>query len=153
MARDSEGSASQKFKSTLYTPNDNNQLALAASKQSKQAAMATTSLPPSAVASSSAHAVVASGSTVHLVTGDKVASASSAEDAKQELAGVIRKVAISADGKYAVTAGDDKSLRVWELKEKPELVSTRQTTKRVADMCFDKDGNIVVTDKVGDVFR
>lgn len=115
--------------------------------------MATTSLPPSAIASSSAHAVVASGSTLHLVSGEKVASASPAQDAKEELAGVIRKVAISADGKYAVTAGDDKSLRVWELKDKPELVSTRQTTKRVADMSFDKDGNIVVTDKVGDVFR
>lgn len=115
--------------------------------------MATIPLPPSAVASSSNHAVIASGSTLHLINGDNVTSASSAEDSKAELSGLIRRVALSKDGKYAVTAGDDKSLRVWELGEKPTLVSTRQTTKRVADLCFDKEGNIVVTDKVGDVFK
>lgn len=116
--------------------------------------MATTPLPPSAVASSSSNAVVASGATVHLVTGDRVASASSAADPQGELAGAIRKVAISADGAHAVTAGDDKSLRVWALHgpDAPALVSTRHTTKRVADMAFDSSNNIIVTDKVGDVF-
>lgn len=115
--------------------------------------MATTPLPPSAVASSSTRAVLASGATLHLVSGERVSSASPAADAKEQLAGVIRKVALSADGAHAVTAGDDKSLRVWALGEAPELLSTRQTTKRVADLCFDADGSIVVTDKVGDVFR
>lgn len=114
--------------------------------------MATVTLPPSAIASSSSNVVVASGSTIHLVSGDKVTSSSSAEDAKAELAGVIRTVAISADGKYAATAGDDKTLRVWELLDTPKLISSRSTTKRVADMSFDDNNNILVTDKVGDVF-
>ncbi|KAL1413578.1 tRNA (guanine-N(7)-)-methyltransferase non-catalytic subunit trm82 [Vanrija albida] len=118
--------------------------------------MATLPLPPSAVASTSRTLVVASGSTLHLVNGDN-AVASASPDAEPSLkgatTGLVRRLAISPDERIVVSAGDDKTLRVWDVEGGLKLRSTRNTVKRVADLSFDTDGAILVTDKVGDVFR
>ncbi|TXT15605.1 hypothetical protein VHUM_00108 [Vanrija humicola] len=117
--------------------------------------MATLPLPPSAVASTSRTLVVASGSTLHLLNGDAVSSASADAEptTKSQISGQVRRLAISPDGAIVVSAGDDKTLRVWDIEGGLKLRSTRNTVKRVADLSFDADGAILVTDKVGDVFR
>ncbi|WOO77299.1 tRNA (guanine-N(7)-)-methyltransferase non-catalytic subunit TRM82 [Vanrija pseudolonga] len=119
--------------------------------------MATLPFPPSAVASTSRHLVVASGSTLHLVSSDNavVNAAPDAEAAttKTNTSGLVRRLAISPDNTVVVSAGDDKTLRVWDIEGGLKLRSTRNMIKRVADLSFDHDGAILVTDKVGDVFR
>lgn len=109
--------------------------------------------PPTALAtaSSAPTLVYAAGATLHAYP---PASGTAAESsAKAQAAGLIRKVALSADGSLAVSAGDDKTLRVWDVKEgELSLRSTRHTLKRVACLSFTPENDVLVTDKVGDVF-
>ncbi|BEI94022.1 uncharacterized protein CcaverHIS019_0604810 [Cutaneotrichosporon cavernicola] len=104
-------------------------------------------LPPTAIATASAASTViyASGANLHAFP----AASSKAEGSNT---GLIRKLALSADGTVAVSAGDDKTLRVWDVNGEITLRSTRYTLKRVACMSFTKANDILVTDKVGDVF-
>lgn len=111
--------------------------------------------PPTAIASSSSALLVASGSTLHYVEGDKTTSVSPSPDldVRAHAAGLVRKLALSQDGKLAVSAGDDKSLRVWNVTpEGLTLRSTRVMFKRAASIQFTADNDLIVTDKVGDVY-
>lgn len=115
--------------------------------------MATLPLPPTALATASAASklVYASGSTLHAYPGSAASAGESS--AKAQVAGLIRKVALSADGSLAVSAGDDKTLRVWNVAAgELSLRSTRHTLKRVACLSFTPYNDIILTDKVGDVF-
>ena len=115
--------------------------------------MATLPFPPAAVASNADKLVVASGSTLHVVAGSSSSSSPTAASAKEAATGLIREVAVSSDGKLAVSAGDDKALCVWDLGDTVTLRSKRNTVKRVADISFAPDNSIILTDKVGDVYR
>lgn len=108
-------------------------------------------LPATAVASSSGALLVASGTSLHFAAGDNVSSSTTPNTTVP--AGLVRKVALSADGKLAVSAGDDKHLTVWNIEDgKLSVRSTRQTAKKVASIDFTADNQIVVTDKVADVY-
>lgn len=66
--------------------------------------------------------------------------------------GLIRAVALSDDSSLAVSAGDDKSLHLYDVVDGHlKLRNTRITAKRVASLSF-APGGILVTDKVGDVY-
>ncbi|GMK57345.1 hypothetical protein CspeluHIS016_0401790 [Cutaneotrichosporon spelunceum] len=107
-------------------------------------------LPPTAIATATAAPTVvyASGANLHAFP---PGSSPKAECSKPT--GLIRKLALSADGTIAVSAGDDKTLHVWDVKAgEITLRSTRNTLKRVACLSFTPANDILVTDKVGDVF-
>lgn len=90
--------------------------------------MATLPFPPSAVASTSRHLVVASGSTLHLLSNDNAVSSAAPEaeaSIKTNTTGLVRRLAISPDNSVVVSAGDDKTLRVWDIEGGLMLRSTR----------------------------
>ncbi len=112
--------------------------------------------PPTCLASSPSQLLFASGSTLHryatsLSTCSSTASPSS--DTKSHSTGLIRHIAISPNEIHAATLGDDKSLRIYRLISNPLiLLSTRTTIKRCSHLTFTKNGDIIVADKVGDVY-
>jgi WD40 repeat protein len=117
--------------------------------------MAALPFPPTAIASSSSVLVVASGAELHLVANGTSSSAAPAADLdeKAQATGMIRKLTLNADSTLAVSAHDDKTLRVWNISETGiSLRSSRPTFKRVASVSFTAANELVVTDKVGDVF-
>lgn len=111
--------------------------------------------PASALASSSSHLILASGYSIKLYEGSTEScsstSPSTSSDTTSHTAGLIRHIAISPDDAFAVTLGDDKSLRVYALRELT-LLSTRTTIKRGSQLSFSLKNDIIVSDKMGDVY-
>jgi len=113
--------------------------------------------PPLTLASSSTRLAVASGSALHIFTpsSDPTPSplTSSSSDKSAHSAGLVRHIALSPDRIHAATHGDDKALRVFSIDtDSLKLLSTRTTTKRGSHISFEKNDDILVSDKVGDVY-
>jgi tRNA (guanine-N(7)-)-methyltransferase subunit TRM82 len=111
--------------------------------------------PPTAIASSSSALIVASGASLHVYTSSGVTTTTpeTVSDAKAHATALVRKVAISSDGALAVTAGDDKALRIWDIAAgKATPRSARIMHKRAAAISFTAANDVIVTDKVGDVY-
>ena len=109
--------------------------------------MSTFTLPPTAIASTQSALYIASGPSIHaqdLGTNTSTTLSTSS--------GVIRKIALSQGGQYLASIGDDKSLRIFSTSPFKEL-SSRITSKRCSDVSFTAAGDILVSDKVGDVYR
>ncbi|WRT68699.1 uncharacterized protein IL334_005679 [Kwoniella shivajii] len=116
--------------------------------------MSNLSFPPLALASSSNSLVVAAGSSVVLLdpSSSKVISSPSVDNRAHQN-GLIRNIAVSHDGKLVVSAGEDKSLKVWDVEEEElKLRSTRTLIKKASHVSFGQDQSIIISDKVGDVF-
>ncbi|CAG8551733.1 14200_t:CDS:10 [Gigaspora rosea] len=59
---------------------------------------------------------------------------------------------IDGDGSLLASSGEDKLLKVWDIKEW-RLLNTRPVPKRVVSIAFSEDGSQIVTaDKFGDVY-
>ncbi|ODN85454.1 hypothetical protein L198_07535 [Cryptococcus wingfieldii CBS 7118] len=116
--------------------------------------------PPTALRSTQDYAVIASGPEIFLYDPrtDKVAASSSnAGTGNTKHSGLIRFIAVSDDASLIATLGDDKSLKVWDVKKEGEnlslkLRSDRTVVKKGSDLCFGPDGSIILSDKVGDVY-
>ena len=59
---------------------------------------------------------------------------------------------MSKDGRYLATAGDDKQLKIFDLKSFT-LLSSRELSKKPTSIEFTRNTDILVSDKFGDVFR
>lgn len=118
--------------------------------------MSTYCLPPQALASSSTHVLVATGSTLHslpLNGGESPASLPlSSSTSQPHVSSLIRLIAFSPDNAHAATISDDKNLRTYSLSPFA-LLSTRQASKRCSALSFASSTEIVVSDKVGDVYK
>ncbi|KIJ65081.1 hypothetical protein HYDPIDRAFT_89135 [Hydnomerulius pinastri MD-312] len=66
--------------------------------------------------------------------------------------GPIHCSAISHEGNYLATTGDDKRLKIWDL-ESLGLLSVRELPKKPTSIQFSKCNDVIVADKFGDVFR
>ncbi|KAI5984318.1 WD40-repeat-containing domain protein [Pisolithus albus] len=66
--------------------------------------------------------------------------------------GPIRCAAIDYDDVYLATAGDDKRLKVWDVRSLT-LMNTRQLPKKPTVILFTDGDHILVADKFGDVTR
>ncbi|WVQ71969.1 hypothetical protein IAR50_001512 [Cryptococcus sp. DSM 104548] len=115
--------------------------------------------PPTALRSTQHYTVIASGPEIFLYdpqTEKLSASSSNAAAGSTKHAGLIRFIAVSNDASLIVTLGDDKSLKVWDVKKEGEyllqLRSDRTVLKKGSDLCFGPDGTIILSDKVGDVY-
>lgn len=123
--------------------------------------MATAALPVTALASSGDRLYLASGSTLHSfdTRSNAIASSSSGSTSKPTTNAspsnsLIRLLAISRDGKHAVTLSDDKLLIVFDLSgPTPTIKSTRTVTKRGSHLSFSPSGGIILSDRVGDVYE
>src|ERR1700728_4587564 len=59
--------------------------------------------------------------------------------------GVISSMALSPDGRFIVTAGNDDAVKVWEASTGLELRSLRGIVKETYAVAFSPDGKIVAT--------
>ncbi|KAL7421570.1 tRNA (guanine-N(7)-)-methyltransferase non-catalytic subunit trm82 [Cryptotrichosporon argae] len=91
--------------------------------------------------------VLAAGPSIHILDLDSQTLRSS-----ESTGSVVRVLAVSGEGLHAVGSTEDKQLIVWDLSALA-VKSTRHTTKKVACLSFDAQGDIVVTDKTADVYR
>ncbi|EIW79075.1 WD40 repeat-like protein [Coniophora puteana RWD-64-598 SS2] len=104
------------------------------------------------------HAIAITGphSTVlNAVTGSTLHSTASADHPEREGAeksGPVRCAALDTSGAHLVTACDDKKLKVWAV-DGLRLLSSRELPKKATDLAFVQNGDILVADKFGDVFR
>ncbi|OCF35779.1 hypothetical protein I316_02271 [Kwoniella heveanensis BCC8398] len=123
--------------------------------------MTTVAYPPVALASSSSSIISAAGpsilafnpSTSTVVSPPSSTSTSSNAGKNQQQGSIIRLVAVTEDGKIAASIGDDKSLKVWDIKDDAiTLRSTRAMVKKGSHITFGPDQSIVVCDKVGDAY-
>ncbi|KAK4689632.1 tRNA (guanine-N(7)-)-methyltransferase subunit TRM82, partial [Tremellales sp. Uapishka_1] len=113
----------------------------------------TTPFPIISLASSSSSILATSGSSIHIYS-PSVSKIISYTPESPESEAIIRLSAVSQDGKLAVTVGDDKSIRVWEISEDAvNLKSSRTATKKASKISFSPDGNILLSDKVGDLYQ
>ncbi|KAI9184262.1 tRNA (guanine-N(7)-)-methyltransferase non-catalytic subunit trm82 [Blastocladiella emersonii ATCC 22665] len=65
----------------------------------------------------------------------------------------IRAACFSADGRYLVTTGEDKLIKVWDAAAWGTLVNQRVADKRAVEVCVTRDGQtLVCADKHGDVW-
>ncbi|KAH9893323.1 WD40-repeat-containing domain protein [Cubamyces lactineus] len=72
---------------------------------------------------------------------------------KSNGSGPIRCAAVDSTFTHAITTGDDKKLKVWQLVDELKLLSERELPKKPTEIGFTRDGQtIVVSDKFGDVF-
>lgn len=119
------------------------------SPPSSPSAMTSLPAPPTVLASSSSHLLIASGSSLQLYH----PSSSSPTSTSTPFKSLITHAALSPSSTHAVAAYEDKSLCTFSLSEgTPRLLHTRQTVKRVSALSFADDKSIIVSDKVGDVF-
>ncbi|ORX38234.1 WD40-repeat-containing domain protein [Kockovaella imperatae] len=112
--------------------------------------------PIAATASSSSSLALASGSSILLYrTSSGSASTSSSSkpsDPKNHPSSFIRHIAISPDEKHIAALTEAKQLLVFA-SESLEVLSRRSISKRGAHLSFGPKGDIILTDKVGDVYR
>lgn len=117
--------------------------------------------PAIAIAATSDALLLASSSSLHYFkpTTSKTLSAPSPEATSSNQASsiLLRHVAVSQDGKYAASISDDKRLRVYEIPTDDDaaelkLLSTRLLIKKVSDVSFTPSSDILISDKVGDVY-
>ena len=67
---------------------------------------------------------------------------------KQTLAGhrhAIRCLAVSADGEYLASTGEDTTLRKWHLASGKQVFSTLRATKQTEPLAIDPDGRYVIS--------
>ncbi|TAF08940.1 MAG: serine/threonine protein kinase [Nostocales cyanobacterium] len=57
----------------------------------------------------------------------------------------VNVVTISADGKYLVSGGDDKTIKVWNLNTKKLIYTLISHTDSVQDLAISKDGKTLVS--------
>ncbi|KAI0333911.1 hypothetical protein GY45DRAFT_1243707 [Cubamyces sp. BRFM 1775] len=89
-------------------------------------------------------------------TGEIIHTTSNLSDeAREKLnkSGPIRCAAVDSTFIHAITTGDDKKLKVWQVADEFKLLSERELPKKPTEIDFTRDGQtIVVSDKFGDVF-
>ncbi|OSD04707.1 WD40 repeat-like protein [Trametes coccinea BRFM310] len=89
-------------------------------------------------------------------TGEVIHSTTNLDkDALEKLnnTGPIRCAAVDSTFSHAITTGDDKKLKVWQVRDELKLLSERDLPKKPTEIGFTRDGQtIVVSDKFGDVF-
>ena len=118
--------------------------------------MTTISFPPACLATSQAYIAAASGSSIHLTvpgTSDPSSSSSSKPpiNPKVHVDSLIRHIAISPDEQHLAALTVDKQLLVYALPTL-EVESRRTLSKRGAHLSFSPAGDVIITDKVGDVY-
>ena len=114
--------------------------------------MASTPYPAACLATSSSLMAIASGSSIHLRRLSSAPSSSKpTPDPKIHSTSLIRHVAISPDEQYLAALTDSKHLLVYSTSSLDQL-SSRQLSKRGARLSFSPAGDVIVTDKVGDVY-
>jgi WD40 repeat protein len=52
----------------------------------------------------------------------------------------IQAVAVSRDGRYALSGGEDRTVRLWDLQEKSLAKTLTGHERRVEALCFTPDG-------------
>ena len=111
-------------------------------------------LPVTAITQCGDDLIYASGSTLHSHhVGTSVTSSISLPNAtaKSHDSSLIRQIAVSPDESHIATLSDDKGLRIYSLNPLT-LISTRMTTKRGSCISFSPAGDVIASDKVGDVY-
>ncbi|WVF67659.1 hypothetical protein IAT40_002418 [Kwoniella sp. CBS 6097] len=123
--------------------------------------MTSVAYPPVAFASSSSNIITAAGpsissfnpSTSTVISSPSSHLASNTGKKQQQQASIVRLVAVTEDGKIAASVGEDKSLKVWDIKDDAiTLRSTRAMVKKGSHITFGPDQSIIVCDKVGDAY-
>ncbi|KAI0675915.1 WD40-repeat-containing domain protein [Trametes maxima] len=93
---------------------------------------------------------------IDIHTGEVIRTTTEVEtDVRDKLrkSGPIRCVAVDSSFTYAITTGDEKKLRVWQVRDELKLLSERELPKKPTEIGFTHDGQtIVVSDKFGDIF-
>ncbi|KAI9062584.1 hypothetical protein FKP32DRAFT_1573444 [Trametes sanguinea] len=104
-------------------------------------------------------ALAVSGQHFHVLnthTGEVIHATTNLDsEALEKLAktGPIRCAAVDFTFTHAITTGDDKKLKVWQVGDELKLLSERDLPKKPTEIGFTCDGQtIVVSDKFGDVF-
>lgn len=116
--------------------------------------MASLPYPALCFACSHTQLLFASRSSIHAhILACSTASTTASSTSNNHQTGLIRHIAISGDDSHAATLGDDKTLCVYYLTSSlPVLLSTRRTIKRGSHVSFAVNNDIIVSDKVGDVY-
>ncbi|KAI0352084.1 WD40 repeat-like protein [Trametes cingulata] len=93
---------------------------------------------------------------LNVQTGETIFTTTALDDeAREKLnkTGPIRCAAVDTTFTHVITTGDDKKLKVWQVKDALKLLSERELPKKPTEIGFTRDGQtIVVSDKFGDVF-
>ncbi|OBZ66832.1 tRNA (guanine-N(7)-)-methyltransferase non-catalytic subunit TRM82 [Grifola frondosa] len=97
----------------------------------------------------------ASLASVDTQTGEIVHSTVNFEGSQKDAllkSGPIRCSAVDGSSTHAITTGEDKKLKVWQI-DGLKLLSERELPKRPTEIRFTRDGQtILVADKFGDIF-
>ena len=116
--------------------------------------MLTVPFPPSCLATSQTYVAVASGSSIHLARPDTSGPPSSSKppaNPKIHLDSLVRHIAFSPDEQHLAALTTDKQLLIYALPSL-EVGSSRTLSKRGAHLSFSPSGDVIVTDKVGDIY-
>ncbi|KAI0369855.1 hypothetical protein BV20DRAFT_996374 [Pilatotrama ljubarskyi] len=93
---------------------------------------------------------------LNIQTGETIFTTTTLNDEPREKlnkTGPIRCAAVDYKFTHVITTGDDKKLKVWQVKDALKLLSERELPKKPTEIGFTRDGQtIVVSDKFGDVF-
>jgi len=57
----------------------------------------------------------------------------------------VKSLSFSPDGKYILTAGQDRGFKLWLVEKQRELQEMRQHSKNVHSVCFSPDGKLIVS--------
>ncbi|RXK42389.1 hypothetical protein M231_00379 [Tremella mesenterica] len=107
--------------------------------------------PPLAIASSSNLLLISSGPSLIIYEPSTHQTTVYTPDTKSP--SLIRHSAISSDGTVAATISDDKSLLVYSISTNSiTLRSSRQVMKKSSSLSFSPKGDLIISDKVGDVY-
>jgi WD40 repeat protein len=59
--------------------------------------------------------------------------------------GNLRAIAVSPEGKRLASAGEDQTIRIWDIETGLELLALKGHTDRVSSLAFSRDGRLLVS--------
>lgn len=67
--------------------------------------------------------------------------------------GPIYSLTFSSDGKYLVSAGDDASIKIWDLSNGQLLNELKSHSKTIYSLAFSKDGSMLASGGIDKTIR